>query len=50
MADEIVYVDTREVSCEGESEVVGHPKIYLTIPHDKSEIVCPYCSKVFKHQ
>lgn len=44
---ETIYVNTRHVSCEGESQVVGHPLVYLEIKEEKNEITCPYCSKTF---
>lgn len=45
--DEVVYVDEREVSCEGEGGAIGHPLVYLRIPDDALTISCPYCSKHF---
>lgn len=39
-------VKTREVSCDGGKEQLGHPKVYLHISKN-NEVVCPYCSKKF---
>ena len=47
-AEEVVYVDAREVSCEGEGGAIGHPLVYLRIPDEALTIDCPYCSKHFK--
>ncbi|MDF3048279.1 MAG: hypothetical protein K0R73_1397 [Candidatus Midichloriaceae bacterium] len=40
-------VHQRDTSCDGGSGPLGHPKIYLQIKHDRSEITCPYCGKEF---
>jgi uncharacterized Zn-finger protein len=42
-----VIVKTHTVSCEGNSSILGHPKIYLTFKVDEKQVVCPYCSKIF---
>jgi uncharacterized Zn-finger protein len=47
MAAEIVTVKTRAVSCEGDSAVTGHPRVYLTFKPGANQIVCPYCSRTF---
>jgi uncharacterized Zn-finger protein len=46
---EIIYVTSKQVKCEGESEVIGHPLIYFTLD-DNGEATCSYCSKLFKLQ
>ncbi len=43
---DIIYVDSHKVRCEGIDDGSGHPRIYLEIKNDKIE--CPYCSKIFK--
>jgi uncharacterized Zn-finger protein len=40
-------VHQRRVSCDGGNGSLGHPRIYLEIKHDASEITCPYCSRTF---
>ncbi|MDE8348143.1 MAG: zinc-finger domain-containing protein [Acidocella sp.] len=42
---EIIRVKTRSVSCDGDAEVLGHPKVFLNITG--TQVVCPYCSKCF---
>jgi uncharacterized Zn-finger protein len=42
---EIIHVKTRAVSCDGGEGVYGHPKVYLRIAD--TQIVCPYCSRLF---
>ena len=41
------FVKSKKVSCDGGGGVLGHPKVYLEMG-DENEIVCPYCSKLFK--
>jgi len=48
MTKEIVTVTTGSVACEGNGPVTGHPKVYLTFKPGSDEIVCPYCSKIFR--
>jgi uncharacterized Zn-finger protein len=45
---ETIIVLDKKVSCVGEEYPYDHPKIYLEIAKDKTEIECPYCSRVFK--
>lgn len=48
MAEDIVTVTTNSVSCAGNGPVTGHPKVYLTFKPGSKEIVCPYCSRIFR--
>ena len=43
----VEFVNSKKVSCDGGGGALGHPKVYLEIG-DENEIVCPYCSKLFK--
>lgn len=45
---DIVYVETHKVQCEGIVGAAGHPRIYLEIKNQ--EIQCPYCSRIFKYK
>lgn len=36
-------VTTRRISCDGGEGALGHPRVWLTIPHDTGEVECPYC-------
>ncbi len=40
------YVTSKKISCIGVEGPLGHPKIYLDMG-DNSQVVCPYCSKLF---
>jgi uncharacterized Zn-finger protein len=43
----IVRIGCREFKCIGDKPPQDHPHIYLTMG-DASEIVCPYCSTLFR--
>ena len=43
----IVRIGCREFKCIGERPPQDHPHIYLNMG-DASEIVCPYCSTLFR--
>jgi uncharacterized Zn-finger protein len=44
----VVRIGSREFMCEGASPPFDHPHVYLDMG-DVSEIVCPYCSTLFRH-
>lgn len=44
---EIIYTTKAEVACDGGGGPLGHPKVYLHIEHEKGEITCPYCSRLY---
>jgi uncharacterized Zn-finger protein len=41
---ETILVTTDRVACDGNSDALGHPRVWLTLGTD-GEIVCPYCSR-----
>lgn len=49
---EVVFVDTKKVSCngvkvvEGIKNIPGHPTIYLDMGGNDN-VVCPYCNRHF---
>ena len=47
LKSDIEFVQSKKVICDGGGGALGHPKVYLEMG-DKNEIVCPYCSKLFK--
>jgi uncharacterized Zn-finger protein len=49
MKEKIEYVTQRTVSCNGDSDIDGHPKVYLEIDQT-NEVICPYCSKKFVYK
>ncbi|WP_045391528.1 zinc-finger domain-containing protein [Falsirhodobacter sp. alg1] len=40
---ETQIVTTRTIACDGGAG--GHPRVWLTIPHDKGFVECGYCDK-----
>ena len=44
---DVEFVNSKKVSCDGGGGALGHPKVYLEMG-DENEIICPYCSKLFK--
>jgi uncharacterized Zn-finger protein len=44
----VIRIGAREFMCIGASPPVDHPHIFLDMGAD-DEIVCPYCSTLFKY-
>jgi uncharacterized Zn-finger protein len=44
---EVVVVDDKKVSCNGDKGSSSHPLVYLNMG-EKNEIDCPYCSRQFQ--
>jgi uncharacterized Zn-finger protein len=44
-----IECDHKHVACDGGNNASGHPTIYLEIS-DKNEIICPYCSTIFRYK
>ena len=44
---DVEFVRSKKVSCDGGGGTLGHPKVYLEMGNE-NEIVCPYCSKLFR--
>ncbi|SLN29439.1 Zinc-finger domain protein [Pseudoruegeria aquimaris] len=49
-APETVIVNTWRVSCDGGEGALGHPRVWLSVPHDTGVVECPYCDKKIVHQ
>lgn len=45
----VVEIGAKEFMCEGAKPPFDHPHVYLDMG-DENEIVCPYCSTLFRHQ
>lgn len=43
-----IEIGVREFMCCGASVPFDHPHVYLDMG-DESEIVCPYCSTLYRH-
>ena len=46
-APETRAVHSRRFSCDGGEGALGHPRVWLTIPHETGWIDCPYCDARF---
>jgi len=46
IADDVVRVTKRRVSCDGGGGALGHPKTWLDMGQD-NQVQCKYCDKVF---
>ena len=44
--DDIIYVETATVFCDGGKGALGHPGVYLNLG-DGEVVTCPYCSKQY---
>ena len=49
MLEKIEIVKERNIYCNGDDKIDGHPKIYLEIDKD-DEVTCPYCNKKFMYK
>ena len=38
------------VACDGGEGALGHPRVWLSIPHERGWIDCPYCDARFVHE
>ncbi len=43
-------VSAWRVACDGGEGALGHPRVWLSIPHDRGWIDCGYCDKRFIHE
>ena len=46
-APETKVVTTWKVACDGDEGDLGHPRVWLTIPHDTGFVECGYCDRRF---
>ena len=49
-APETRIVNDWRVACDGGGTVLGHPRVWLTIPHDKGFVECGYCDAKYVHE
>ncbi|MFT3690270.1 zinc-finger domain-containing protein [Paenirhodobacter sp.] len=40
-------VTSWKVACDGGEGALGHPRVWLSIPHDTGWVECPYCDKKY---
>jgi len=46
---ETKQVDKLRFACDGGDGALGHPRIWLQIPHPQNWIECPYCDCKYIH-
>ena len=49
-APETKIVDTWKVACDGSGPGLGHPRVWLAIPHDLGWVECGYCDAKYIHR
>lgn len=49
-APEKEIVSKWRVACDGGGGALGHPRVWLQIPHDEGFVECGYCDKKFIHE
>lgn len=46
-APETEVTDSWRIACDGGGGALGHPKVWLQIPHETGFVECGYCDKKF---
>lgn len=49
-APETKIVNTYRVACDGGGVELGHPRVWLSLPHETGWVECPYCDCRFVHE
>ncbi len=49
-APETVVVSTWKVACDGGEGALGHPRVWLSIPHETGFAECGYCDRRYIHE
>jgi uncharacterized Zn-finger protein len=49
-APETEVVSTWKVACDGGEGALGHPRVWLSIPHETGWVECGYCDKRYVHE
>ncbi|WP_343117150.1 zinc-finger domain-containing protein [Ostreiculturibacter nitratireducens] len=49
-APETEIMSQWKVACDGGEGALGHPRVWLVIPHETGFVECPYCDKKYVHQ
>lgn len=44
---ETLVVTKWKVACDGGQGALGHPRVWLTIPHDTGFVECGYCDRKY---
>jgi uncharacterized Zn-finger protein len=49
-APETQVVSAWKVACDGGEGALGHPRVWLSLPHETGVAECGYCDKRFIHE
>lgn len=49
-APETKIVDSYRVACDGGEGALGHPRVWLMIPHEVGFVECSYCDAKLVHK
>ncbi|WP_353473371.1 zinc-finger domain-containing protein [Salipiger sp. H15] len=49
-APETKLVDSYRIACDGGEGALGHPRVWLSLPHDSGVVECPYCDARYVHR
>jgi uncharacterized Zn-finger protein len=47
---ETKIVKAWKVACDGGEGALGHPRVWLVIPHETGFVECGYCDKRYIHE
>ncbi len=47
---ETKIVDSYRIACDGGEGALGHPRVWLQIPHDTGWVECGYCDCKYVHR
>ncbi len=49
-APETKIVNSYRVACDGGEGALGHPRVWLSLPHSTGWVECPYCDCKYIHE
>lgn len=49
-APETKIVESYKVACDGGDGALGHPRVWLAIPHETGFVECGYCDAKIVHK
>jgi uncharacterized Zn-finger protein len=49
-APETRIVSQWKIACDGDGPALGHPRVWLTIPHETGFVECGYCDRRYIHE
>ena len=49
-APETEVINVWKIACDGGEGALGHPRVWLAVPHDTGVVECGYCDKKYVHE